>query len=127
VVTAKAEDPEVEMVYAGWMQRSRTIPTAEKVALAIRKRIRQRLAEKFTPEQLLACVDFALRDEFYRSKRYAKQPDVIWRDASRVHDLLERIPENGNNGAGRKPAPSLLRQHSEASDLFVAMGDEVAE
>lgn len=74
-----------------WTQKTQTSFRSAKVKLAALKRIRQRLDDGLGPDDLKACVDYALYDDFYVQHGYAKQPDVIWRSAERVQSIVERV------------------------------------
>jgi hypothetical protein len=58
------------------------------------------LSEGFDPDELKKCVDFALYDEFYARQGFAKQPDVIWRNAERVQSIVARYSH-----AASRPLP----------------------
>jgi hypothetical protein len=73
-----------------WSKRTGTKLRVEASINSILKRIRSRLKEGFTAADLLVCVEFAKLDPFYSEKGYSKDPHVLWRDASRVEDLLRR-------------------------------------
>ena len=83
-----------------WAERTSTQFRSAKVKLAALKRIRQRLDDGLGPDDLKKCVDFALYDEFYIDHGYAKQPDVIWRNAERVQSILARVQT-----ISRRPLP----------------------
>lgn len=83
-----------------WSERTQTSFRSAKVKLAALKRIRQRLDDGLGPDDLKKCVDFALYDEFYIDHGYAKQPDVIWRNAERVNSILARVQT-----ISRRPLP----------------------
>ena len=83
-----------------WAERTATQFRSAKVKLAALKRIRQRLDDGLGPDDLKKCVDFALYDEFYIDHGYAKQPDVIWRNAERVQSILARVQT-----ISRRPLP----------------------
>ena len=89
-----------EAVMAYWSDRTETKLRTDKSVTATLRRIRQRLRDGFSEADLRACVDFALRDEFYVEKGYAKNPHVLWKDAPRVEDLLRRskAPPPPNRG-----------------------------
>lgn len=80
-----------ENVYAYWQEQTGTTIRSEKVEQSILKRIAARLTEGFSEEDLKRCVDVARYDPFYVERGYAKQPDVIWRNAERVQSLLAKI------------------------------------
>jgi hypothetical protein len=79
-------------------------------------RIKARLKERFTVDQLLACVEFASRDDFYREKGYGKNPEVLWKDAARVESLCQRLAQL-QNGSG---SSTVMDAQREASRLFLA-------
>jgi hypothetical protein len=93
----------VDEVLGGWSERTGTKLRAKGSIDAARKRVRRRLKEGFTPEQLAKCVEFALKDSFYRSKGYAKNTSVLWRDADRVTDLQTRVPSESSQARGQPP------------------------
>jgi hypothetical protein len=90
----------VEAVMAYWSDRTNTTPRVESSVVAIRRRIKQRLEDGFSEQDLRDCVDYALRDEFYVEKGYAKNPHVLFKNAPRVEDLLRRskAPPPPNRG-----------------------------
>ena len=83
-----------------WRERTQTQPRSSKVNAAVLERIRRRLDDGFGPDDLKRVVDFALYDEFYVQHGYAKQPDVIWRNAERVQSILARVQT-----ISRRPLP----------------------
>lgn len=99
-------DETVSEILANWSERTGTKLRAEGAIRAARKRVRARLKDGCTPEQLAMCVEFALADAFYLSKGYAKQPSVFWKNAERVAELQTRVPENGTRARG-KPATEI--------------------
>jgi hypothetical protein len=83
-----------------WTEKTGTRLRSPKVREAILARIGKRLGEGFAPDDLKRCVDFANYDEFYARQGYAKQPDVIWRNAERVNTILSRCAH-----AASRPLP----------------------
>ncbi len=71
-----------------WKLRSQTEPKSKKTLDSYRKRIRSRLTEGFSIDDLKRCVDVACWDDFYVKQGYYKQPEVIWRNSERVQTLL---------------------------------------
>jgi hypothetical protein len=94
-------DLEVEAVLTDWSERTDTRLRAEKSLKATRKRIRERLAEGFTAGQLAMCVTFALKDAFYQSKGYHKDPAVLWLNSERVEKLQTRVPDESGRARGQ--------------------------
>ena len=84
-------------------------------------RIRKRLREGFSVADLLACVEHALTDEWYSAKGYAKQPDVIWRDAGRVNGILERV-SGPKARAQPRTRPGMLD-----GEALLAMAEEMGK
>jgi uncharacterized phage protein (TIGR02220 family) len=87
-------------VFDYWSERTQTKFRAASVKLAALKRIRQRLDDGFGPDDLKRCVDFALCDDWYIERGYAKQPDVLWRSGERVQSILARVQT-----IARRPLP----------------------
>lgn len=83
-----------------WATKTNTQFRCANVKLSALKRIRQRLDDGFGPDDLKRVVDFALVDDFYIQKGYAKQPDVIWRNGERVQSILARVQT-----ISRRPLP----------------------
>ena len=83
-----------------WTDRTQTSFRSAKVKLAALSRIRRRLDDGFGPDDLKKCVDYALYDEFYVEHGYAKQPEVIFRNAERVQSILTRVQT-----ISRRPLP----------------------
>ena len=73
-----------------WLKRTGYTLRSPKAHEQILGRIKARLRDGCGVADLKACVDFALADDFYLSKGYAKKPDVIWRSAERVNDIANR-------------------------------------
>lgn len=74
-----------------WQQQAGVQIRSDKVKQATLRRITARLDEGFGPAELKRCVDYALYDEFYRTRGYYRQPDVIWRNGERVQSILARF------------------------------------
>lgn len=87
--TDLASDDAVSIL-AYWQERTSTKLRSPKAHAQILARIKSRLRDGCSLTDLKACVDFALADEFYVGKGYAKKPDVIWRSAERVQNLVDR-------------------------------------
>ena len=83
-----------------WRERTQTHPRSSKVTAAVLQRIQRRLDDGFGPDDLKKCVDYALYDEFYIQHGYAKQPDVLFRNAERVQSILARVQT-----ISRRPLP----------------------
>lgn len=90
VLAEAAVSEPARLVLDGWRERTGTKLRSAKVEAEVLARIRKRLREGFSVADLLACVEHALTDEWYVAKDYAKQPEVFWRDASRVNGILEK-------------------------------------
>jgi hypothetical protein len=90
----------VDAVMEYWSKRTETRLRAPGSIKATRKRIEQRLRDGFSEADLCACVDFALKDSWYVERNYAKNPNVLWKNAERVEDLLRRskAPPPPNRG-----------------------------
>jgi hypothetical protein len=117
---AAASEP-ARLVLDGWRERTGTKLRSAKVEAEVLARIRKRLREGFSVADLLACVEHALTDEWYSAKGYAKQPEVFWRDASRVNGILEKRaapkPVQPARGAGDQAAQAeRLRAWAEKVD-----------
>jgi hypothetical protein len=76
-----------------WQERTKTKIRSSKAHQQILTRIKARLRDGCSVDDLKACVDFALVNPFYVEKGYAKNPHVIWRNAERVQDLATRWSE----------------------------------
>lgn len=111
----KPTGPEWE-VFHGWEKLTDTKTRSAAVRTKIVNRIKARLKERFTVDQLLACVEFASRDDFYREKGYGKNPEVLWKDAARVESLCQRLAQL-QNGSG---SSTVMDAQREASRLFLA-------
>jgi hypothetical protein len=111
----KPAGPEWE-VFHGWEKLTDTKTRSAAVRTKIVNRIKARLKERFTVDQLLACVEFASRDDFYREKGYGKNPEVLWKDAARVESLCQRLAQL-QNGSG---SSTVMDAQREASRLFLA-------
>lgn len=83
-----------------WADKTQTNFRSASVKLAALKRIRQRLDDGFGPDDLKRVVDFAMADDFYIERGYAKQPDVLWRSGERVQSILARVQT-----ISRRPLP----------------------
>lgn len=83
-----------------WSDRTQTKLRSPKVTASVLERIRRRLDDGFGPDDLKKCVDYSLYDEFYVRQGFAKQPDVIWRNAERVQSILARVQT-----ISRRPLP----------------------
>lgn len=110
--------PEWEVFY-GWEKLTDTKTRSEAVRTKIVNRIKARLKDRCTVDQLLGCVEFAKRDEFYREKGYAKNPEVLWKDAARVESLCQRLGQLQAGGGAAKTMTTMEAQR-EASRLFLA-------
>jgi hypothetical protein len=95
----KSASADADAVLAYWSERSCTNLRSGKVRDKTLSRIKARLKDGFTVGDLKACVDYALEDEFYRSKGFHKNPAVLWKDAERVEKL------SGSPAGGPEPAP----------------------
>ncbi len=120
-------DADSEAAVAYWIERSGTTVRSPAVRKAHHKRAGARLREKLTLDDLKACVDFAVSDDFYLSKGYNRDPGVFWKNAERVEKLagLQRQsagPSPGNpTGAEELPrqrAEREAREESAAGELF---------
>jgi uncharacterized phage protein (TIGR02220 family) len=80
-----------EDVLSYWQEKTDTKVRADHIRTAVLRRIRSRLKDGYSPDDLKRCVDFAMHDEFYAAHGYHKQPDVIWRNGERVASILERV------------------------------------
>lgn len=99
-------DDDACTVMAYWLERTGTKLRSPKAHDQILARIKARLRDGCSVADLKACVDFALSDtEWYVPKGYAKKPDVIWRSAERVQDLVTRLEGRTTKGA-RDDGPS---------------------
>lgn len=89
-MSGKAFEPTQDelTVYLHWQAKSSTATRSPAVREGHLKRIRARLRDGFTVDQLMLAVDVAAWDEFYVEHGYHKQPDVIFRNASRIDRLL---------------------------------------
>jgi uncharacterized protein YdaU (DUF1376 family) len=85
------EGDEATELLTYWSERTNTRLRSKAVRKAVLARVRRLLAGGAKPADLRACVDFALVDEFYVAKGYAKQPEVIWKNAERVQGLAQKM------------------------------------
>ena len=80
-------------VFDYWAKTTGTELRSARVIDATMRRISARLRDKCSVEQLKACVDASIVDEFYVSRMYYKQPEVIWRNAERVQSLAAKATQ----------------------------------
>jgi len=102
------------------------------VARAAIARAARLLKAGATPEDLRGAVEFALADDFYSAKGYAKQTAVVWKSAERVEQLAAKWEamqggEESERASGAYPTAEELRAMSaEAAAQFEAEHGPVA-
>lgn len=121
VLADAAVSEPARLVLDGWRERTGTKLRSAKVEAEVLARIRKRLREGFSVADLLACVEHALTDEWYSAKGYAKQPEVIWRDAGRVNGILERM-SGPKARAQPRSRPGMLD-----GEALLAMAEEMGK
>jgi hypothetical protein len=77
-------------------EKTNTHPRKDSVISKHIRRAQARLEEGATLEQLLACVDNAMADKWWREKGLYKSPVAIWKDSDRVAQLSAMQPNSGN-------------------------------
>jgi hypothetical protein len=100
-----------------WQERTKTKIRSSKAHQQILTRIKARLRDGCSVDDLKACVDFGLTDEFYVSKGYAKKPDVLWRNAERVSDLA-------NSQEEKRYAKGVPARHGPTPEELAALDAE---
>jgi hypothetical protein len=101
-----------------WQERTKTKIRSPKAHQQILTRIKARLRDGCSIEDLKACVDYALTDEFYVSKGYARKPDVIWRSAERVSEKANDWEEH------RAPQAAPTARHGPTPEELAALDAE---
>ena len=79
---------EEQEVLEHWKEKAGTRPRSQAVMDAYLKRIRARLKDGYSVEELKRAVEVACWLPFYQEHGFDKQPAVIFRNAERIDTLL---------------------------------------
>lgn len=86
---ASPRSADADAAVAYWQEKSGVKVRNEGALKSHKRRAEARLREGATLADLVACVDYALVDEFYVEKRYVRDPAVLWKNAERVAKLSQ--------------------------------------